>query len=214
MATKEKKIEVIKVNQKITNNYSSLINSASESNSQGIKFIELLGQELANGTTIRDARESMKSVLKDINLKPVVLPTHVEAVSVACLIINKYRAEIESIKVSKILSLSARVLADKKASGAKSHVEAFKSFDELDTKTKTKAESQAEAKSTKPNVERKQAKVNIAQFLKVSAEYARSTKPAESLDAEAVSNLKLVMSWMIALDKAQALKPAPQKVSA
>jgi hypothetical protein len=64
----------------------------------------------------------MKSLLKDINIKPIILPTHAEAIPTASLIMDKFASEIEGIKVSKILSLSARVLADKKASGAKAHM--------------------------------------------------------------------------------------------
>jgi hypothetical protein len=113
-ATKEKAVSV-KENQVIKTDYAELIASGLDSNSQAIQFVQLVAKEMASGTTVREVKASMKSLLKDINIKPIILPTHAESIPVADLIISKYAAEIEGIKVSKILSLSARVLADKKS---------------------------------------------------------------------------------------------------
>ena len=144
---KEKAVkEAVKENLVIKNEYTELIASGVDSNSQAIQFVQLVAEEMANGTTVREVKASMQSLLKDINIKPVILPTHAEAIPTARLIIEKYSNEIEGIKVSKILSLSARVLADKKSAGAKAHVNAFKTFEELDTKTKTKKKTKTRSR--------------------------------------------------------------------
>ena len=109
MTTKEKAVkEAVKENQVIKTEYSELIASGVDSNSQGIQFVQLVAKEMASGTTVREVKASMKSLLKDINIKPIILPTHAESIPVANLIIAKYSNEIEGIKVSKILSLSAQ----------------------------------------------------------------------------------------------------------
>lgn len=207
---KEKAIkEAIKENQLIKTDYAELIASGVDSNSQAIKFVQLVAKEMASGTTIREVKASMKSLLKDINIKPIILPTHAESIPVANLIINKYSAEIESVKVSKILSLSARVLADKKASGAKSHVEAFKSFDELDTKTKTKKESQNATTSTKPKVEKVG---NIADYISAVYKGCQTYKPIGQLDEQGLKELGAITSWMMNLKKNQIEKKVVAKV--
>jgi hypothetical protein len=120
------KAEAVKENQIIKTDYAELIANGLDNNSQGQQFVQLVAHEMASGTTVREVKASMKSLLKDINIKPIILPTHAEAIPTASLIMDKFASEIEGIKVSKILSLSARVLADKKASGAKAHVNALR----------------------------------------------------------------------------------------
>jgi hypothetical protein len=130
-----------------------LIESGENNNMDAINFILAVGNEMAEGTTTREVKESMKQALNGVNVKPVVLPNHVDSLLVACLIIARFNDEIANIKASKVLSLAVRVMADKKANGAKKHIDSAKSFDELDEQTLTKKESQTRDGSTKAKAE-------------------------------------------------------------
>jgi hypothetical protein len=207
MTTKEKAVkEAVKENQVIKTEYSELIASGVDSNSQAIQFVQLVAKEMASGTTVREVKASMKSLLKDINIKPIILPTHAESIPVANMIIAKYAAEIESVKVSKILSLSARVLADKKSAGAKSHVDAFKTFEELDTKTATKKESQNRDGSTKPKAEKAKPVGNIAELVSAIHKGILQFKPIGQLDEQGLKELETITAWTMQLKKNQAVK--------
>jgi hypothetical protein len=198
--TKEKAVkESVKENQVIKTEYSELIASGVDSNSQGIQFVQLVAREMASGTTVREVKASMKSLLKDINIKPIILPTHAESIPVANLIISKYANEIEGIKVSKILSLSARVLADKKASGAKSHIEGIKTFEELDTKTATKKESQTRDGSTKPKVQKATKAVNVEDLVSAIYQGIMTMKPVGQLTEKGKKEAKTIEGWIMQL---------------
>jgi len=145
--------ETVKINSNITTAYALLIESGENNNMDAINFIVEVGNEMANGTTSREVKESMKQALNGVNVRPVVLPNHVDALLVACLIIARFNDEIAEKKASKVLSLAVRVMADKKASGAKKHIESVKTFDELDEQTLTKKESQTRDGSTKAKAE-------------------------------------------------------------
>lgn len=153
MAKKETVKETVKINSNISTAYALLIESGENNNMDAINFILEVGNEMANGTTTREVKESMKQALNGVNVKPVVLPNHVDSLLVACLIIARFNDEMANIKASKVLSLAVRVMADKKASGAKKHIESAKSFDELDEQTLTKKESQTRDGSTKAKAE-------------------------------------------------------------
>ena len=207
MTTKEKAVkEAVKENQVIKTDYAELIASGVDSNSQAIQFVQLVAKEMASGTTVREVKASMKSLLKDINIKPIILPTHAESIPVANMIIAKYAAEIESVKVSKILSLSARVLADKKSAGAKSHVDAFKTFAELDAKTATKKESQTRDGSTKPKAEKAKPVGNIAELVSAIHKGILQFKPIGQLDEQGLKELETITAWTMQLKKNQAVK--------
>ena len=193
------KAEAVKENQAIKNEYTELIASGVDSNSQAIQFVQMVAKEMANGTTVREVKASMKSLLKDINIKPIILPTHAESIPVANLIIAKYSNEIEGIKVSKILSLSARVLADKKASGAKSHIEGIKTFEELDTKTATKKESQTRDGSTKPKVQKATKAVNVEDLVSAIYQGIMTMKPVGQLTEKGKKEAKTIEGWIMQL---------------
>jgi hypothetical protein len=143
-ATKEKAVKApIAVNSSIATDYAVLIESGESTNLEALNFIKELGDKLGNGITEEVAKESMKSVLKDVNVKPVVLPSHVSALKVAARIIARFESEISDIKASKVLSLATRVICDKKASGAESAIKSAESFADLDESILSKAESQA-----------------------------------------------------------------------
>jgi hypothetical protein len=151
---KEKAVkEAVKINSTISTAYALLIESGENNNMDAINFILEVGNEMANGTTTREVKESMKQALNGVNVKPVVLPNHVDSLLVACLIIARFNDEMANIKASKVLSLAVRVMADKKASGAKKHIESAKTFDELDEQTLTKKESQTRDGSTRAKAE-------------------------------------------------------------
>jgi hypothetical protein len=201
---KEKAVkEAVKENQVIKTDYADLIANGLDNNSQGIQFVQLVANEMANGTTVREVKASMKSLLKDINIKPIILPTHAESIPTANLIIEKYSNEIAGIKVSKILSLSARVLADKKASGAKAHVNAFKTFEELDTKTATKKESQTRDGSTKPKVEKVTKALNVEDLVSAIFKGITSMKPVGQLTDKGLKEAKTIEAWIMQLQKNQ-----------
>jgi len=196
--------ESVKQNEVIKNEYTELIASGVDSNSQAIQFVQMVAKEMQEGTTIREVKASMQSLLKDINIKPVILPTHAESIPVADFIIAKYANEIEGIKVSKILSLSARVLADKKASGAKAHVNAFKTFAELDEKTATKKESQTRDGSTKAKAEKAKPVGNIAELVSAIYKGISQFKPVGQLDAKGLHEAKMIEVWIMQLQGNQA----------
>ena len=123
MATKEKAVkEIIAINSNISTAYASLIESGEDNNSNAINFILEVGNEMGNGATQKEVKESMKQALQGVNVRPVVLPNHVDSLLTACLIIARFNEEMKEIKVTKVLSLAVRVMADKKASGAKAHI--------------------------------------------------------------------------------------------
>jgi hypothetical protein len=153
MAKKETVKEAVKINSNISTAYALLIESGENNNMDAINFILAVGNEMAEGTTTREVKESMKQALNGVNVKPVVLPNHVDSLLVACLIIARFNDEIANIKASKVLSLAVRVMADKKASGAKKHIDSAKSFNDLDEQTLTKKESQTRDGSTKAKAE-------------------------------------------------------------
>jgi hypothetical protein len=196
--------ESVKQNEVIKNEYTELIASGVDSNSQAIQFVQMVAKEMQEGTTIREVKASMQSLLKDINIKPVILPTHAESIPVADFIIAKYANEIEGIKVSKILSLSARVLADKKASGAKAHVNAFKTFAELDEKTATKKESQTRDGSTKAKAEKAKPVGNVAELVSAIYKGISQYKPTGQLDAKGLHEAKMIEVWIMQLQNNQA----------
>jgi hypothetical protein len=205
MARKVKAVkEAVKENQVIKTDYAELIASGVDSNSQAIQFVQLVAHEMASGTTIREVKASMQSLLKDINIKPIILPTHAESIPVADFIITKYSSEIESIKVSKILSLSARVLADKKSAGAKAHVNAFKTFAELDTKTATKKESQTREGSIKPKVDKATKPLNIEDLVSAIYQGINTMKPIGQLTEKGLKEAKVIEAWIMQLQKNQA----------
>jgi hypothetical protein len=141
---KEKAVkEAVAINSTIATNYAVLIESGENNNLEALNFIKELGDMMGNGITEAVAKESMKSALKDVNVKPVVLPSHVSALRVASRIIARFESEMTDIKASKVLSLATRIICDKKASGAEKHIKDSASFADLDEATLSKAESQA-----------------------------------------------------------------------
>lgn len=151
-APKEVK-EVIAINSNITTAYASLIESGENNNSDAINFILEVGNEMGNGATQKEVKESMKQALQGVNVRPVVLPNHVDSLLTACLIIAQFNDEMNDIKASKILSLAVRVMADKKAIGAQKHIQSAKTFAELEEQTLTKKESQTRDGSIKAKAE-------------------------------------------------------------
>lgn len=135
--------EATPINATIATNYAVLIESGENNNIEALNFIKELGDMMGNGITEAVAKESMKSALKDVNVKPVVLPSHVSALRVASRIIARFESEMSDIKASKVLSLATRIICDKKASGAEKHIKESATFADLDDATLSKAESQA-----------------------------------------------------------------------
>jgi hypothetical protein len=159
MATKNKAVAV-EVDSIIATNYAVLIESGESTNLEALNFIVELNESMNGGITEEVAKESMKSVLQDVNVKPVVLPSHVSAVRTSSLIIKQFEGEISEIKAGKVLALAVRVNCDVKSANAKKHISKFATFAELDEGTRSKAESQArdgEAKTTQAIKESAQA---------------------------------------------------------
>ena len=144
---KEKAVsEAVAIDTTTATRYAVLIEAGESANLEALNFIVDSSESMKAGITEAVMKESMKSVLKDVNIAPVVRPSHVPAMRPASLIIKQFEGEISEIKASKVLSLAVRVINDVKASGAKKHIESFDTFAELDEGTKTKAESQARDK--------------------------------------------------------------------
>jgi hypothetical protein len=140
---KEVKVKEVKeVNALIANDYNKLITAGIDNNLAGLNFINELANKLNNGITQEVAINTLKEGAKDVEISPAVRYSHVPSIVIASLIVKKYENQISSIKVSKVLSLAVRVLADKKAKGALAHIQANESFEDLDTNTAKKKESQ------------------------------------------------------------------------
>jgi hypothetical protein len=156
MAKEIKAVEVKEVNAVLDNKYEQFINAGIENNLAGLNFITDLAEMLNQGLTQEVAINTLKEGAKNVEISPAVRYSHVPSIVIASLIVKKYENQISSIKVSKVLSLAVRVLADKKAKGAKAHIEANESFEDLDTNTAKKKESQ-----TRDTIEDNSAKVSF-----------------------------------------------------
>jgi hypothetical protein len=157
----EKATESIKQNLVIQNDYLNVINAGSTNNKINQGFIFVVGNELQNGTTQKEAESSMKTMLKDVNIRPLVLPNHVPAIPTACLIMQQFSAELDGLKATDILSMAVRTLYDVKAGGVKSAIAGCKTFAELDEKILTKKESQERDTKTKVKKDVKDLAKNI-----------------------------------------------------
>jgi hypothetical protein len=157
----EKATESIKQNLVIQNDYLNVINAGSTNNKINQGFIFVVGNELQNGTTQKEAESSMKTMLKDVNIRPLVLPNHVPAIPTACLIMQQFSAELDGLKATDILALAVRTLYDVKASGVKSAIAGCKTYAELDEKILSKKESQERDTKTKVKKDVKDLAKNI-----------------------------------------------------
>jgi hypothetical protein len=153
--------KVIKKNLVIQNDYATVIKASGTNNQINQNFIWTVGTELQNGTTQDEAEASMKDMLKDVNIRPLVLPSHVPAIPTACLIMAQFSTELEGLKATEILSMAVRTLYDVKASGVKSAIAGCKTFAELDEKILTKKESQERDNKTKVKKDVKDLAKNI-----------------------------------------------------
>lgn len=187
-----KVVEVIKENLVIQNDYVNVIKMGSVNNELNQKFMFVVGNELQNGTTHLEAMASMKSMLKDVNIRPLVLPNHVPAIPTACLIMDKFQTELNDIKATDILALAVRTLYDVKASGVKSAIAGCKTFAELDEKILSKKESQERDNKSKVKTDTKDLAKNITiedvvdnlnDYLKaINLKDKKTTEPAKLLE--------------------------------
>ena len=206
MATKAKAPkEIIAINSNISTAYAQLIESGEDNNSNAINFILEVGNEMGNGATSREVKESMKQALNGVNVKPVVLPNHVDSLQTACLIIARFNDEIANIKATKVLSLAVRVMADKKASGAKAHINGAKSYADLDEQTLTKKESQTRDGSTKAKAEvAKSAKaITNEEWIDLSITFFKGKNPTDLFTKEPKKLAALMGICKIMLDNSQ-----------
>jgi hypothetical protein len=145
----EKLVPATVIDSSIQTAYALLIEDGENSNIQGMQFIQELAERLESGLTQDVAKNSMKELVKNVRIQPVVRYSHVPSITIASLIIARFENEIRDIPVSKVLSLSARVLADVKAKDAPKHIKQYATYSELDEATLSKAESQARDKGEK-----------------------------------------------------------------
>ena len=188
--TKEKKVqEKVKQNLVIQNDYQNVIDFGKSNNQLNQKFLFVVGNELQNGTTQKEAEASMRELLKDVNIRPIVLPNHVPAIPTACLIMQKFETELPTLKTSEILSLADRTLYDVKASGVKSAIAGCKTFAELDEKILSKKESQdrdnknkvkTDTKTLAKNITLEDVIDNLNDYLKaINLKDKKTTEPAK-----------------------------------
>ena len=138
--------------------YAVLIEQGESANLAGLEFILDLNERMENGLTQVVAEASMRAIAKGVGITPSVRASHVSSIKTASAIITKFEREISDVKVSRVLTLAVRVLADVKAQGVSAHLEKFSTIEELDKGifdpegnlitegTLTKAESQARDK--------------------------------------------------------------------
>jgi hypothetical protein len=160
-AKEAKAVEAVKQNLVIQNDYQNVIDFGKSNNQINQKFLFVVGNEMQNGTTQKEAEASMKALLKDVNIRPIVLPNHVPAIPTACLIMSRFADELATLKTSEILALAVRTLYDVKASGVKSAIAGCKTFAELDEKILTKKESQDRDNKSKVKTDAKDLAKNI-----------------------------------------------------
>jgi hypothetical protein len=170
---------------KISTEYSKLIADTSSNNSTALGFIVWMSNQDSSQAI---QKESMQRLLKDVNVKPVVLPSHVPSLKIAGQIIATY--ETSNTKAGTILSLANRVLMDVHAEGATAHLAKFSTLEELNEGTKTKAESQADNAETKPEKETKKITLESI-FQKTITDIRKIGKPQElkTLDLETLATL-------------------------
>jgi len=184
-----KEVKVVKQNLVIQNNYQDVINAGTTNNKINQGFIFVVGNEMQNGTTQDEAESSMKTMLKDVNIRPVILPTHVPAIPTACLMMVQFQAELDDIKATDILALAVRTLYDVKASGVKSAIAGCSTFAELDEKILSKKESQERDNKNKNKTDTKDLAKNITiedivdnlnEYLKaINLKDKKTTEPAK-----------------------------------
>lgn len=160
-------------NQKISTEYSKLIADTTSNNSSALGFIVWMSNQDASQAI---QKESMARLLKDVNVRPVVLPSHVPSLKIAGQIIATY--ETSNTKAGTILSLANRVLMDVGAEGVNAHLSQFSTIEELNEGTKTKAESQEANAETKPEKETKKISVDSI-FQKALTDIRKIGKPQE-----------------------------------
>lgn len=158
---------------KISTEYSKLIADTTSNNSSAIGFIVWMSNQDASQAI---QKESMARLLKDVNVRPVVLPSHVPSLKIAGEIIKNY--DTSNTKAGTILSLANRVLMDAGAENASAHMAQFSTIEELNEGTKTKAESQAENAQAKPEKEIKIVSVDSI-FQKALTDIRKIGKPQE-----------------------------------
>ena len=142
----EKEIKISVLDTEIATSYALLIEAGEEANLTGINFITELAGRLASGLTQEIAQDTLKETARGVGITPCVKWSQVPSIKTSSKIINAYEKEISEIKVSKILSLGRRVLADVKAGKVDAHIKKYSTFAELDANTNTIAESQARDK--------------------------------------------------------------------
>jgi len=182
-------IEVLKQNTVIQNGYDTVIKSGTTNNKVNQNFFYVVGDELQKGTTHLEAMGNMKIMLKDVNIRPLILPNHVPAIPTACLIMQQFQTELDDIKATDILALAVRTLYDVKASGVKSAIAGCKTFAELDEKILSKKESQERDNKSKVKTDTKDLAKNITienivdnlnEYLKaINLKDKKTTEPAK-----------------------------------
>jgi len=182
-------IEVLKQNTVIQNGYDTVIKSGTTNNKVNQNFFYVVGDELQKGTTHLEAMGNMKIMLKDVNIRPLILPNHVPAIPTACLIMQQFQMELDDIKATDILALAVRTLYDVKASGVKSAIAGCKTFAELDEKILSKKESQERDNKSKVKTDTKDLAKNITienivdnlnEYLKaINLKDKKTTEPAK-----------------------------------
>lgn len=194
--------EATPINATIATNYAVLIESGENNNIEALNFIKELGDMMGNGITEAVAKESMKSALKDVNVKPVVLPSHVSALRVASRIIARFESEMSEIKASKVLSLATRIICDKKASGAEKHIKESATFADLDENTLSKAESQArDGKAQKTQAVKESAKTITLESIVDDLTTWVKTQDLKTLKTAEPQKLDTLISKLIQVSK-------------
>ena len=133
----------------ISNEYRLLITKTGESNSTAFSFIRFMGKQ---NSSQEIQKESMARELKNVNVKPVILPSQVPAIPTACLIIDTYKVDPKDVKAGAIMTLAIRVNSDVKTENAPAHIAKFSTLEDLDKNTKSKKQSQIDNKKA-PKVE-------------------------------------------------------------
>jgi len=200
----QKAVEITTFDTSLQTAYMAVIEQGEEANRANLNFI-LDVAELLNTKKITQeiAIASMKETAKGIKVGIVVKHGHVASLTIASQIILKFEEEMENQTASKILTLASRVLSDKKAKGAKAHIDSFDTVEELDKNTLSKAEATARDKGEILDiaVEVMAEDITLESVMDFNLDYLKTIKDLRDKKTTELEKLEQVISLLITIAK-------------
>jgi len=202
----------VELNPLVEGIYIDHINAGMNSNSDSISSAVALAELITSKTVTSDAvKVTMSAILKDTKIKTVTIkPNHVQSLPVFAYVVANVEGAHDE-RVSSLLTLAVKILADKGVKGFKSHIatNGVASTDEsgkvtsaiknLNDATKSKAESQAENSKADTLDAVAVVDITLESALEAFMVFLKANKDIKSTDKPL---LKSVIANLIAIDKA------------